>query len=297
MAEAYKIINRKGLDEEKYNFLLASTPEASIYNHLSHLDYLADQSKFIVMGDYQGVMALPYTKRLNSLCLTNPVYSRMQDWLGQKPTDFGLVIQMLKEHFDRCDFSIGNMQWSGKEGSSKVTQFLAKDVPVELSSQAKRNIKKLSGLPYSIVVMDKEEALVPINQLLLFKIGGVRDIEVTRFNRVIHFFDQPAFVAKGLFLEGQLLAVGIFLEWRGDCLFIKGTNTELGKDFAAMQTLMMEEIRLAKGRSLDFQFEGSNVESVARFNHSFGAKDISYLNLKWDHSSGLYAWVIKWLNS
>ena len=295
MTHAYKIVDRKRLNVQLYNQLLEATPEASIYNHLDYIDYLADQSQFLIFGDYQGVLPLPFTKRLNSKCLTNPVFSRLQDWLGDKPENFSNVVELLKTHFDRCDFSIGNIQWDGTDAKSKVTQTIGIEQDIVLNTQAKRNLKKLQDLPYTIEEVDKEEALNPINQLLLFKIGGVRDIEVTRFNRLIHFFDHPNFVTKGLKLNGEWLAIGVFIQWRGQYLYIKGTNTSQGQEFAAMQTLIMHEIQWAKENQLTFQFEGSNVESVARFNHSFGAKDETYLNLNWDHSKGMFAFLKKWL--
>ncbi len=290
-----KIIKRNELDEIKYNDLLAKTSAASVYNHLDYIDYLADQSCFLVINDYKAVIALPFTKRLNSKKLTNPVFSRIQDWLGEVPCDLVVVRDFLRENFDRCDFSIGNIILDDESSKEMVTQYIEKNQLLRFNTQAKRNLKKIPEGSFTIEEMDKTEGLNYINQLLTFKIGGIRDIEVTRLNRLIHDFKGATIHVKGLKMEAEWLAVGVFLKWRSDYLYLKGTNTDLGKDFAAMQTLILSEIQLAQSQGLNFQFEGSNVESVARFNYSFGALDKKYYNWSWDDSKGIFAWIKKWM--
>lgn len=283
-----QIVSRKELEEDKYVQLLAETPSATIYNHLLYLDSLAEKCSFLVIDNYTSILPLPYTVRLNSKCLTNPVFTRCIDVIGEQIDDFTPIVEFLKSKFDRADINLGNVRLMNKEVNTKNFQIVRLDQPITLNTQAKRNLKKLKGLDYLIEEVELADMLSEMNRMLLFKVGGIRDIELQRFNYLLGELKQNNLYVKAIKLDGEILAMGLFIVWNKDVYYLKGVTTEKGKEYAAMQTLMYVEIEETKAKGFDFSFEGSNVPNVARFNYSFGGIDVPYLHLKWDFSKGLF---------
>ena len=74
------------------------------------------------------------------------------------------------------------------------------------------------------------------------------------------------------------------LETDSTVLYLKGTTTEEAKKSGGMYKLMLTAIEDAGSKGKVFDFGGSNVESVRRFNLNFGAEDVVYSQLSWNNA-------------
>ena len=80
-------------------------------------------------------------------------------------------------------------------------------------------------------------------------------------------------------LENELVASACFSITNNRIIYIKGGSTPRGREVGAMHLIMDEVIHLNSNSNFIFDFGGSSIEQVARFNHSFGATDYEYPRL------------------
>lgn len=74
----------------------------------------------------------------------------------------------------------------------------------------------------------------------------------------------------------RIMACGLFVYDNKACYSLMHGFRKTEKDWGAGSLLQWEGIRTASSRGLVFDFEGSNIETIARFNLSFGAKPFTY---------------------
>jgi hypothetical protein len=91
--------------------------------------------------------------------------------------------------------------------------------------------------------------------------------------------------------EKQELCAAIFWMTNG-ARFINLMNftTKEGRDNGAMHHLVDMFIRSNVGKPMFIDFEGSSIESIARFYQSFGAENLPYYNIRQNR----LPWWLKW---
>jgi hypothetical protein len=94
------------------------------------------------------------------------------------------------------------------------------------------------------------------------------------------FFHRTIEVKNGDQVVGGLILV----EYKNSLLYLKGAFSKESKDQGAMYAAMNEAIAYARSNSLRFDFGGSRVEGVRRFNINLGGQDVHYAVLKWNHA-------------
>lgn len=80
--------------------------------------------------------------------------------------------------------------------------------------------------------------------------------------------------------ENRILACGLFVYDDKICYSLMHGFHKTEKDWGAGSLLQWEGIRIASLKNLVFDFEGSDIEQIARFNLSFGAKPFTYTCLE-----------------
>lgn len=161
-------------------------------------------------------------------------------------------------------------------------QVIAQDFEQKFSSQAKRSLKKAlkNGLEIqfsseydsvlSVVSKELNHKFEGINEKSLLTLGKLfENAKNEKCTRVFHFGQEGGIVC---------------LEKNGQLLYLKGTVTPEFKKNGGMYMALNSAIQYAKGKGLNFDFGGSQVEGVKRFNHNLGGKDEFYCHyLKEDY--------------
>lgn len=80
--------------------------------------------------------------------------------------------------------------------------------------------------------------------------------------------------------EGKIRACGLFVYDKQACYSLAHGFDKTEKNVGAGSLLQWEGILIASRMGLVFDFEGSNIESIARFNLSFGADPFYYTHLE-----------------
>lgn len=280
MSNEIRIVKRSELDSNKWMDLVHQS-DASVYNQIHYLDSLAEHWVALVLGDYQGGMAIPYTIRLGVKGIYTPNFLRAVDWMGERPADFSKVETLLKANFTRAHLKVNQAIFDTQ--AEFFFQQINQWEDVKLGSQSKRSIKKFDKTGLQIESIRLDEALPLVVDELKAKVKGLRTIDFLRFQNLLLNYDPDKCFCFGIRGNG-LHAATILIEWKDQWLYIKGGVDAYGKQHGCMHALMYDSIQRAFDKGKRFSFEGSTVDSIRQFNLCFGAKDQTYFSWNWNHS-------------
>ena len=267
-----KIVERKDLDVVKWDALVSRFPEASFFSFSWYLDAVAENWCVLVDDQYQNGIALPYTKRMSVEILYIPIFGRFVTPLGAIDN---VSLESVKERFSVREIATSHKLF--EENTERVHQIIPADREQELSSQGKRSLSKArkSGIQFS-TTKDYGHILAAIRSEIEGKFDGVDATSVDRLGKLFENASEKGVLAAfEVELNGEKGGI-VCLENAHELLYLKGACPENLKQSGGMYVALNEAIRYAKERNLHFDFGGSNVKGVQRFNKNLGGIDKSY---------------------
>ncbi|MCM1042446.1 MAG: GNAT family N-acetyltransferase [Bacteroides sp.] len=144
-----------------------------------------------------------------------------------------------------------------------------------------RQIRKAERL-LKTVEIDDIEPLIAL-QAETFRRRGLRSPyppqTVRNLYRAVRQHDAGRLIALAD-TQNRIMACGLFVHDDTTCYSLTHGYDTLAHDMGAGSLLQWEGIRHAASKNLVFDFEGSNIESIARFNSSFGAIPVTYSRIE-----------------
>jgi hypothetical protein len=150
------------------------------------------------------------------------------------------------------------------------------------NSQARRNLKsaKKNNLEARSISIKEVVVFYKLHKAISTK--GVKEDDYSNLIALMEMAHQTRnILCKGVYNKaGELLAAGAFLVHKNRIIFLIGNGSELGKELGGMTYLMDHVIFQFSHSQMLFDFEGSEIEGIARFFKSFGADKQNYYRLK-----------------
>lgn len=281
-----KLIERENIDVQKWDDLVR-TNNGDVFSYSWYLDALADHWCILIDDAYTKGIAIPYTKKVGVKLANIPIFSRYIEWFGSTGVSTQLN-QLLYDHFMGYDLRI-KQDLELDNRSELVYQGIPADQMQEVGSQATRMLKKAGKENYSVEVVDSlDTAFALIENELKGKFQGVDKYSVERLKTLC--IDAQKRGGLKVFEITDHAAI-ICVEIGNRLLYLKGTAEEVFKKNGAMYLLMHTAIEYASEKGLNFDFGGSNVEGVKRFNHNLGGKDVQYYGFFMDRSPTWYKFI------
>lgn len=286
-----KLVERKNLNEPWWTDLERSHPTLSIFSSLTYLDAVSRNLCFLVNADNTGGMALPYFEKFGIKTLYTPVFFYYATWLGEGRPAADELLQFLQETFQECDFYCEEDYLGEHKEVFTLQRMLG---PIVLSSQTKRNLKKVPN--HAIVQTNKktEDVFPIIEESLKGRIDSLSDDcfpvlrELMESLNLENKIRSYAFVLNDK-IEGALVCILDKNTW----FYLKGGSSEEGKKAGAMSHLMHKAIADCHSANALFDFGGSRVSGVRKFNLGFGATDCHYYRYAWKNGPFWYHWLRK----
>ena len=200
------------------------------------------------------------------------------------------IVKCHKSKFTKnFNYSITNLlpfHWKGFKQSTRYTYILDDMVELEsvidnFSSECRNNIEKARrkvkiieddnlGEFYKIVKMsfDRQNINIPYSYNFLKMIDNASTNNNSR--KILFAIDQ----------NNDEVHAAIYLIWDGKSVYLlaSGGNPSL-RNSGAKYLLVLKAITFAIDNGLIFDFEGSMIENVEKFNRSFGARQQPYSNI------------------
>ena len=289
-----KIIKRENIDIVKWDALVKSSPENDIFSLSSYLDAVSENWCICVNSDYSSGIALPFVVRLTIKTCYTPIFVRYLQWLGNEKLDQESLFGLLKDEFQQGQFNCKENLSMGNS-DTMIFQTIGLNQQPQFSSQAKRMFSKFRKSTMTIeFTSDESEVMQRIYSELPKKVASLNDNSLAHLAKLVSCMKKEKRLQTLVVKERGAIVGGLYLlEFNNSLLYLKGAFTPESKKEGAMYAAMETAISLAKQKQLIFDFGGSRVEGVRRFNLNMGGIDNFYYTVNWDNAPYWFNWLKK----
>lgn len=287
-----RYIEHHEIDKAKWDDCIMKAPNGIVFGYSWFLDAVFDNWDALIWDDYEAVF--PITKK-SRFCINyffNPIFALQLGIFSKVELTNNLMDQFilsLPKSLKLIDVSLnfGNYVDSQSfEITDRRCQFIDlscsyDEIYANYSTNLKRNLKKAKKNHLKIVLSDNIDNVV---QLFRENRGeSLKEIKEEHYQRLYAVLDQ--FKQRKLsriyecWIDNELIASACFSITNNRIIYIKGGSTLRGRELGAMHLLMDEVIRINSNSKLVYDFGGSSIEKVARFNGGFGVEEYTYQRL------------------
>lgn len=270
-----KIIANKKIDKAKWDEAVERLDDA--YNWFMSYDYLCALSPYwtgLVYGDYVAVMPLVYSPKVLKQYY-QPFFTRAFEVLGSED-------EAVKNKFFETLLSLKGFGHVAVEHSNGFFDENAVYQKLDLglctySKNTKRNIKKAETAELQVKNIDVDAFVAYYKSNTYRKLSGFRLKHFKMLRKLlVGMREKGCLTLHAVYMGEELLAIAAFILRPDKALYLCAAINDKGKANGASHFLIDQFIIQHKQSISELDFGGSNIEGVARFYKSFGAKDFSY---------------------
>lgn len=265
-----KIIPRADIDIDKWDQLVAKKANG-LHSFSWWLDAIAENWSIYTDESYSCGIALPYTRRAGMKVLYTPIFSECLEVISEFPKDD--FNEAILEEFEVIEtgFNVPILKLDFEE---HVSQILTTKEPYK--KLANRMLKK--ALSYEFIVKEVDDFL-PVFRIieseLIGKVNSINEVSLAKLKNAITIAEQQGFIKViSVFKSNEIVGGLILLENDSVTYYLKGACTKDAREAGGMYAAMDYSIHRTLEKGKLFDFGGSRVEGVRKFNKQFGAEDI-----------------------
>jgi hypothetical protein len=285
--ENIQYVQRKAIDDERWNRVISLSPYETAYAHTWYLDACSDQWDALILGDYQVVMPLAFRRRMGIRYLYQPRFCQQLGAYSEQEVEapvMKLFLHEMKRNFRLGDYALneGNhLEDARGIKLSESTNYTLGLLPGYASvsggyaNNCRRNLKKAAGS--GLVFSDR----VPVEDLVLLKREhdhrAQPEDHYTHLNRMFNsLLQQGHLLSCGVKKDGILYAGALLAHGTKRMHYLLSVSSRAGREDKAMFLVIDQVIRAHAGNPVRLDFEGSDIPGIARFFRGFGAQPGTY---------------------
>lgn len=280
-----RFIQREHIDCAKWDALVKSDSTVSVFSLSTYLDAVAENWCVFTDEQYTKGIALPFTKRLGVKTCYTAVFLRYVEWIGEQTIQFDKLISILQAEFPAGQLCI-KQDALGYSREEFVFQHLPFSIERTINSQAKRMLSKAEKKQYQLVEVDSTQDIQDIiTEELPQKIASINDTSLSTLEKLTRQLKNENRL-RIIAIRDQTITIGglYLVDFNDTILYLKGAFTKDAKNAGAMYFAMNEAIKQAQAAGKKFDFGGSKVEGVRRFNVNLGGHDQVYFSYEWNNA-------------
>ena len=299
-----KYLPHNEINKVKWDRCINRAFNGNIYAYSWYLDIVSEDWEALIDGDYETVMPLTLKNKFGIYYLAQPLYSQQLGVFSTKKLDHSIVEEFLKNI--PAKFKFVDIKLNKYNLISELPVRQIKQVTFELdlikpyektyeryNQNTKRNLKKalknnvsiIKGLGVNeIIEFKKEVQKKPLSERYYNAIRRIISFSILhRIGEIYGAYDD----------RNTLCAAAFFIGSHNKVLYLFAASNQLGIENSAMFLLIDHYIKKNSEKNLTLDFEGSNLEGLARFYGGFGAKECKYLNIRMNN----LPWPLKYLKN
>jgi hypothetical protein len=287
------LYKRSAIDTNKWDKCIAKSFNGIVYGFSWYLDIVSDNWEALVEDDYVRVMPLVYRVKYKISFIYQPFFTQQLGVFSTAKLDSLVIHKFLSQIPDRysriqmnlntfCKYDAQTFQ---KKNNVTYQLDLIKPygkIAASYTLNNKRNIKKAqeAGIKVSLG-MSPDDFIELFHKNLHDKITVLKDAHYKILKKIISFAFQfnigRIYCARDG--QNQLQGAAFFILSHNKSIMLAAVSTEEGKENKAMFAIIDEYIRIHAEAYQILDFEGSNIEGVARFYAGFGAQPCEYTTI------------------
>jgi hypothetical protein len=281
------------IDQAKWDLCMEQSVNSMVYGYSWYLNNVSPGWEGLVLDDYLAVMPLTGHRKYFIYYLSQPFFTQQLGVFSKQNITQELLLQFLaaipkKFRFIEIQLNEQNQILDDKLKVKKRKNYVLdlnrsyEKITKGYSSQAKRNLKNAHKSSLELKTISVKEV---VQFYKLHKAVTTKGVKQTDYANLLSLMEQALvhrkILAKGVYSKsGELLAAGAFLAHKSRLIFLIGNGSEIGKEMGAMTMLMDTLIFQFANHQMELDFEGSEIEGIARFFKSFGAEKRNYYKLR-----------------
>lgn len=288
-----RLVKSDDIDRKKWDDCIRSATFGIAYAWSWYLDRICPGWQALVWADYLYIMPLPNNRKYGFSYIFQPFFSQQLGVFSSLPTDPEIVNQFLHaipEEFRLTDLklNLGNRPTSKQFRTEKhTTHHLNLSVGIDeirknYSVNTSRNIKKAVKSKVSVLpVYDVTRFIAFTRENLREKSKEIKTKNYAALQKVIGFalYNQIGEIYGAFDESNSLVAAAFFITTNRKSIYLAASSTPVGVEQSAMFLLLDTFIARNAGNDLTLDFEGSDIQGVARFYKGFGGKPETYFSV------------------
>ena len=298
-----KYLTHQQIDKTKWNECIGHSLNTLIYGFSWYLDEAAPNWAALVLDDYEAVFPLTHARKYFINYLYQPLFTQQlgvfyKNLLGAEQIEN--FINAIPKKFRFIDIALNEGNHFEVENKSLIKR---KNFVLDIEESYKKNQKKYTEHTIRNVKKSKKADCKIVSQnfdavvKLYIKHKSEQTLKVTpkdynRFSRILTAIQKNEILnCIGAANEkNEIIASAIFAVYKNRITYLMGVSNKEGREKRAMFLLFNHLIEIYSERNFMLDFEGSDINGVAKFFKGFGAINQPYYKL---HINNL-PWYIKW---
>lgn len=288
-----KYLKQKEIDIKKWDKCISGSTNGLVYAYSWYLDVVNENWEALVYNDYEMVMPLTNKRKFGINYLYQPVFTQQLGIFSLKQLSKEIVqsfIKAIPEKYKFIEINLNKFNFTPDLKNIKVQQKITYELELireyenifrHYKKNTIRNIRKATKSKVSIV-----QGLQPNEVINLIKTSGNKQkYTENEINIIRRLIVASARKSSGLLYgaysqNNTLCAASLFVYSNSKACFILSVSNHEAKQNGAMFLLIDEFIKQFASRNMILDFEGSMIESIARFYAGFGAQPYTYPSIK-----------------
>ncbi len=294
-----RYLERKDIDESKWDACISKAPNQNIYGFAAYLDTMAVNWDALIIGNYDAVLPLPWKKKFGICYLYTPRFTSPLAVYGQIPASIELthILNQIPRKFRLWDLNLTN-DLSAFSAYVKRKNHLLHLLP------SYDTLRKNYRASYRNLLNQAEEAGQQVSKEIYIEtiikltaekniIEGTSADDYSRFHSLYkHLAKKGEAVCYGNFSpEKNLLAAAVFFIVQNRIYYMLAWNNEEGRQKGSSHQLIDAIIKENAGKDIWLDFEGSDIPGIAFFFEGFGAQPEYYYYLR----ENRLPWWCRWM--
>jgi hypothetical protein len=264
------------IDFVRYNNCIMSSKFSTMYAMPWYLDAVCKHWDILQAENYSYVMPLPFVRKYGIPCFLQPPFCQQLGVFSSAVIDENVLNTFLRAI--PCGLKILSLN-SGvncHRGYFRTNYLLSLDrsfveIEADFNNNFRRNVKKAQKAGVSVTKDTHLEYWreLRLNSEFSNKRTAMFEKMLSKISKNVRV--QIWSVSTASIQKAKVLAAVIFIFWNNRVYYFKPVSSAEGKKQNAMSVLLYEFIKHNSQTQLILDFEGSSVESVARYYKSTGA--------------------------
>ena len=279
------------IDKLKWDKCIIRSYNGIIYAFSWYLDVISSDWEALIVGDYDIIFPIIPKQKFFINYLYQPLFTQQLGVFSYKKLNSKIIEEFINAIPKKYKFfeinlnTFNNISNNKYKITQKVTHELDLIRPHEklvqnYSTNTKRNINKAKK--NDLKVFRK----IPVKEFIAFKQrNSIIPLKEEDYSVLKNIISISIFYTVGELYgvynsDNQLCAAAFFIKSHNKVIYLVSASSEEGKQKRAMFLLIDTFIKKNSQKNLTLDFEGSNIESIARFFKGFGAKPCFYQSVK-----------------